>query len=322
LVRAALPRPSGPQDEVVAAGRLALLAEAAGEPSQRVVTTRATGRWRWRRLAVSGALALALLSVLLIAQNMRVGSSNSLLPGAAVASAVDLGDRAAAAVEDAPYRKPRPKQWVYVQFETTAQFDMNQWWKGGTGRATVEQWRRVDGTAYADVDENGKIRVRDFSDQPRPVIAGGPNVGLANYHSLPTDSAALLARLRTRYRDQVGPSTDGGVFDTISTMLADPLPPRLRATLYRILPTLAGVRLDRDAVDATGRHGVAFTLDDDPYRNVIILDSRTYQYLGHYVYAIRDYQRRASEGVLKKGTYLTSIAQLAQGIVDRPGQRP
>ena len=55
---------------------------------------------------------------------------------------------------------------------------------------------------------------------------------------------------------------------------------------------------------------------------MIVLDPRTYRYLGNYVYAIRDYQRSDNEGLLKKGTYLTSIAQLAQGIVDRPGQRP
>ena len=324
LVRTALPRPSGPPDAVVAAGRLALLAEAAteSERARPVAPARTTGRRGWRRPAVSGALVLVLLSVLTVAQNVGVGSSDGLLPGAAVASAVDLGDRAAAAAEDAPYRQPRLKQWVYVRFETTAEFDMNQWWKGGTGRATVEQWRRVDGTADADVDDNGRVRVHEFDDQPQPVIDGGPNVGLATYHSLPTDRSALLARLRTRYRDQVGPTTDGAVFGTISSMLADPLPPRLRASLYRILPTLAGVRLDRDAVDATGRHGVAFTLDDDPYRYVIVLDPRTYRYLGNYVYAIRDYQRTAGEGLMKKGTYLTSIAQLAQGIVDEPGQRP
>jgi len=338
LVQTALPRPAGPQDAVVAAGRLALLAEAATdiERAQPVAPTvaRATGRRGWRRLSLSGALVLVLLCGLTVAQNVGVGSKGSLLPGAAVASAVDLGDRAAAAAEAAPYRRPGPKQWVYVRFETTAEYDMNQWWKGGTGgRATVEQWRRVDGTAYAKLDDNGRVRVQEFG-QPGTgtgkvefaVRVGGPLLeGSAYYHSLPTDPAALLARLRSRYSD---PRADGAVFQAISTMLADPLPPRLRASLYRILPTLAGVSLDRDAVDAIGRHGVAFTEDDDfggdiaVLRNVIILDPRTYRYLGNYAYAIRDYQRSKGEGLLKKGTYLASIAQLAQGIVDQPGQRP
>jgi hypothetical protein len=341
LVRTALPRPSGPQDAVVTAGRLALLAEAATEieraqPVPHALAA-AAGRRR-RRLLASGALALGLLSVLTVAQNVGVGSNHSLLPGAAVASAADLGDRAAAAAEVTPYRHPGPKQWVYVRFETSAQFDLNQWWKGGTGRTTVERWQRVDGTADAIVDANGQPEIRRLSvpgspwrrgtGPPRVGVlsgrragSGGPNVGLATYPSLPTDPLALLARLRTPYRDQVGPTTDADVFGIISTMLADPLPPRLRASLYRIVPTLAGVGVDRDAVDATGRHGVAFTLDDDPYRNVIILDPRTYRYLGNYVFAIRDYQISGG-GLLKKGTYLTSIAQLAQGIVDRPRQRP
>lgn len=90
-------------------------------------------------------------------------------------------------------------------------------------------------------------------------------------------------------------------------MLSDPaLPPKLRTALFRVLPMLHGAALQRDAVDAAGRYGVAFSMVDSYLRDVIIIGPATYRYLGTYSYAVRDYRRPGDAGGIKAGTYVVS----------------
>ncbi len=107
----------------------------------------------------------------------------------------------------------------------------------------------------------------------------------------------------------------------LSGMLADPVPSRLRATIFRLLPTLHGVTLQRDAIDVTGRKGIGFALVDDWHRKVIIVDPRSYRFLGSYDLAVRDYHRAGDAGTVKKGTYVQISAVLDSRIVDKAGRR-
>jgi hypothetical protein len=327
MLREALPEPKGPAQEVVTAGRLALLTDARPQAAAlpqaaRERAPRPARRWGVRRLAPAGALGVVMVAGITVAQNVGVGSRQGMLPGTQVANARELGDRAAKAAESQPYHRPGPDQWAYVKYRTAPLMDMNTWWTGVSKTLeTSELWNRVDGRAEAHI-RNGKLVVHDFDADPRVRIFGGPMFNVGNYDTLPTEPAALSHRLHARYRNQVGPTTDGDVFETMSSLLGDQLPPKLRAALFRALPTLHGVTLQRDAVDAVGRHGVAFTMLHDYLREVIIIDPATYRFLGDYRYAVRDYQRPGDAGVIRAGTYITSSAQISAGIVDRPGQRP
>jgi len=81
------------------------------------------------------------------------------------------------------------------------------------------------------------------------------------------------------------------VFGLAADLLRDNLvPPGVQAAIYRALPRIPGVQLQRDAVDAAGRHGVAFArVHDGHVRAEIILDPRTYQYLGWRQIVVKDF---------------------------------
>lgn len=310
LLRDALPQPQGPAAETIATGRVML----ARQYTKTNKTTRGTSPWRIRRRAVlavgAGVAVAAAVAVVLAPQ----GSLQ-------VANARDLGDRAALSAEHEPYTTPRPDQWIYRRERQASGWDMNAWWKGANGPLeTNDHWWRVDGHAAADI-VNGKLRVLDF-DHPgaHVVYSGGPMYTVRNYATLPTDPDSLLRSLRKPYPNQVGPTTDADVFDTIVGMLSDPLPPKLHAALFRSLPALHGVTLQRDAADVTGRKGIGFALTDDWERKVLIIDPHTYHYLGMYDYAVKDHHRAGDPGTVKKGTYLIQRALLDSRIVDHPGQ--
>jgi hypothetical protein len=275
-------------------------------------------------------LGTALVAGATVAVNVGLGVND----GLQVANARELGDRAAVAAERTPYRTPRLDQWIYKRTSQPSHWDMNTWWNGFSGPlVTSEHWTRVDGNAFADYFQ-GKLRIIERgsgmtsagvgTSRPKPkvtVIGDGPMFSVRNYGTLPTDPKALLRKLRAPYPNQVAATTDSDVFDIINTMLADPLPSRLRAALFRLLPTLHGVMLQRDAVDATGRKGIGFALIDDWQRKVIIIDPRSYGFLGGYHLAVKDYHRTGDSGTVKKGTYVQISAVLNSRIVNEAGQR-
>ena len=157
---------------------------------------------------------------------------------------------------------------------------------------------------------------------------------------LPTDPRALLARLYATVSGGEMPYTHAhfsreeqhrAVFGFIGDVLRDNLaPPGVQAAIFRALPMIPGVQLQRDAVDAAGRHGVAFARVHDRHIRVeLILDPRTYQYLGLRQIAVRDFvaktvtfKGKRVEPHVAKGTVFDWQARTAAAIVDRPGQRP
>ncbi|MGI5171774.1 CU044_5270 family protein [Spirillospora sp. CA-253888] len=248
------------------------------------------------------------------------------LRGARLVSAVQLGDRAAEAAERAPYTTPRPAQWVYSRSMQAAGFDMNTWWKGVDvrSRETTERWTRVDGQAFAQAHQ-GKLKLYERrSDMVRMI--GGPMFHLGNYHTLPTRPDALLRHLyAARYPGQEGATSPQDVFETMSKILQDPSPPALRAAVYRALPKIEGVTLQRGVPDAAGRLGMAFAhVNDYGERFSIILDPVDYRFLGERQDIVRP-RRVALDGgksvTTKPGTVLLWTASFALKVVDRPGQR-
>jgi hypothetical protein len=180
-----------------------------------------------------------------------------------------------------------------------------------------------------------------------PAYATWPQEVYTRLAALPAEPHALLARLRSEpslYRhvpftrtpwptDEAAPGSALQEFVSVTNLLTLPrsmVPPRTAAALYRALALVPGVRLAGEpARDAAGRTGLAvvFTAPPGsprygsapgspgkallPVRAVMILDTRTYAYLG----AEEDFGKGHADMRLR-------IAALADGVVAHPGQWP
>jgi hypothetical protein len=319
LIDHAVPHAAGPTPKARDAGREALLAEL-----RRPVAAERSARWRGpRRLLATAAAVAAVTACVTLAQTLGGTPERGVLPGLSAANAAQLGELAAAAAEREPWVRPRPDQWVYQRTRNAdGGFDMNRAWEGVDPRHTndVSRWTRVDGEGFATIGENGRLSVHIERPGDGIAASGGPMFGVWNYHELPTEPAALLARLKTPYEGQTSPTTDVRVFGIITAMLDDPMPPRLRAALFRLLPTLEGVTMRRDVPDQIGRRGVAFENSDKWERAELIVDPGSFRYLGYRITALRDHAD-GQGNVTKAGTTITSSATVASRIVDQPGDR-
>ncbi|MEQ4715506.1 hypothetical protein [Nonomuraea sp. B19D2] len=83
--------------------------------------------------------------------------------------------------------------------------------------------------------------------------------------------------------DDADATREEQIFQTISRLLSDqPLVADVRAALFRALPTIHGVSVKQDAIDAAGRHGVAFVYMGASERYEIIVSTQDYRFLGTY----------------------------------------
>ncbi|GAA4637200.1 hypothetical protein GCM10023196_090040 [Actinoallomurus vinaceus] len=209
---------------------------------------------------------------------------------------------AAATVESgAAVTRPGSGQWVY-----TRQMDRYAFQNGDVvgskamlhGKVKVEEWWRFDGTRMASSVQNGKLYVKGIvpSIESRPSrhrdpqinggYIGGPGVvrrtpnHLYDYVAgLPTDPKALLARIR---HDSGDVGHDVSTVGSIAQIFRDDrlIPPKANAALYRALALIPGVRVAKDGTDYAGRHGIAVIFSGGGGGWKLILDRRTYRYMG------------------------------------------
>ncbi|TDD81894.1 CU044_5270 family protein [Actinomadura rubrisoli] len=224
---------------------------------------------------------------------------------------------------------PRPTTSMHIQTWASAR---------GTAKPTNGHWQRADFT-HVYMRINGK----DDNRQALPLSPGEWDGDDQNFlRTLPTEPGALLQRvrqeadrrarhpgLRTLQRrvrqesDHRGHQPDAEfdrdqeAFNLVTDLMNGYLTPALRAALYEVLARLPGVTMDRQATDLAGRRGVGFGRSDGSSRVQIIVDARTYRYLGDKAVAVKD----LSPGV-RKGTVLRWSTQLRAAIVDRPHQQP
>ena len=121
-----------------------------------------------------------------------------------------------------------------------------------------------------------------------------------------------------------------GAFHTIGALLnAFAVPLRLQAELYGVLVSLPGVGFDRSVRDGAGRVGVGLYVVRDGWdKQEIIVNPKTYAFMGSVGIAVRNYTERCS-GMCwpkvihyRKGEVIGWGARLAQGIVQQAGQLP
>lgn len=273
---------------------------------------------RRRYVAVLGsAVAVGVLT-------LTLGSPSTPSPAApADPATVALLERAALAAASAPAVPVRADQYVYLKVvgHTTA---LTENAAGGMDRSRQredgERWTSVDGTRPGRTRQGG----RDDPTQESPGDKGGfhsPTYAFAA--ALPSDPDELLGLIREDAVRDHGPGSDSTTgpdqqaFVAIGDLLRGTVvPPATTAALYRAAARIPGVVTLPGAVDAAGRTGVAVARDHDGERTEWIFDEATGRFLGERTVLTRT----GAWG--DAGAVVTSVAVVARGIVDEPGQLP
>ncbi|MCY0947751.1 MULTISPECIES: CU044_5270 family protein [Streptomyces] len=283
--------------------------------------TRAASRRPGRPLVLSLAAAAAACAV---AVAFALGGHGPVdRPGAAAPepAAVRLLDRVALAAATAPAPAVRDGQFMYTKTighsTSLTEVRIGQMVAAPTDQS-AERWLPVDGSA-------GTV-VRTASGTDRIPPGGPPSLSRPTYRFLetvPTDPAELLELLYKDARAHHGPGSgsttgpDQQAFVAIGDLLRSvETPPGLSAALYRAAARIPGVVVVPEASDAAGRTGVAVARVHDGERTEWIFDKESLRLLGSREVVLED----NSWG--KAGTVVTSVAVVARGVTDRPGQLP
>lgn len=279
-------------------------------------------RRRFARPAVLVPLASAALAGVLLTTLTTGGHT----PAAETPSAAATLDRIATAAMASDAIRVRDDQFVY---ERTLVRENKGAFTGPVRLGalhTEERWTSQD---------PGPLRISGWiKDTGEDAIMPGqtipvesPDLRKAGVHhptyrwlaSLPTDPDTLLTWLRKEARPVEGESRDQAVFSLIGDLIGGTImPPANAAAFYRAAAKLPGVREIPDAVDATGRHGIAITLDDTGFatRDEWIFDKETLALLGSRFY-ITDPDR----GITTE-TLAGTSAVIERAVVDRKGEVP
>ena len=302
ILRDAWAPPTPPSDSARERARADVLARAS-TPSRR--------RWAVRVVAVGG-LAMAITVAFTVSQNRH---SPSPVPVAAAA----VLEAAAAAAEDQPFVAPRDDQWIYMQDKFSE----------AVPRFRQEKWRRADGGGFAFYDEEGRLQVerldlRRGRSEPVPL---GPLAGYTQLTALPTDPDALLkwAYDQTPDIEGAGSTEHSEVYGIFEGMISDNvLPPDLKAAIFRALKQVPGVTVD--TVEVNGHRVFALGQTDDWLHQELLLDAKTYDYVGQSGTVTRDMtispeKAGNATGEIKAGDQAAAM-RITTAIVDEPGQRP
>jgi hypothetical protein len=263
--------------------------------------------------------------------------------GSAPAEAAVVLRRAAAATRAGTDAAARPGQWIYVESTVRGVPGAGVMWAPGEDADTphpttsfnIRSWYPATGGKIRDCKPAGG-RHGWCAIDPAMVVrqVNGREEKLALFpdqhgwdpdneefvRSLPTDPALLRARVYAQADEKSflqNFDRDQAAVETVADLMQGHIPRDLRAALYDVLARVPGVRLDKDAVDNAGRHGIGFARTGQGERLQIIVARGSYHYLGDRLTAVGDLP-----GGVKAGTLLRCSAQLRVSVVDKPRQRP
>ncbi|MBO2447733.1 CU044_5270 family protein [Actinomadura barringtoniae] len=295
-----------------------LLEEITTLPESQADKSRSVVPSRGLRLTVAGAaLATAVSAGTIVVwhgDGDPAAPPGKALPSVELASAAETSlvlDKAAKAAAASSVTVPSRRQWVYTRMRETSSAKPGGMVTGGPYRTDDwELWRRADGKQFA-AYRNGTLE------------KGHETVGsavVARYLPLPTDPAALLRKVGGN-----GPGGPQMAYETLVTLLRDDVhPPAVEAAIFRAIKLVPGVTLVKARADALGRPALALGITNDWVHQEVLLDARTYGYLGERTIAIKDYTAR-SEGEptrrIPKGTVQHLMVRLSIKVVNGPGQR-
>ncbi|MGW0968014.1 CU044_5270 family protein [Streptomyces sp. NPDC002516] len=279
----------------------------------------------WRLAAVGAAAALTAVAVLAsgLGAGGRSGTERTVpaAPRTVSGSVKEVLERAASTVERAdPRLTPHAGQWVYEK-KLSASPGV---WPPTSGRPDPKPEPQEHWALYADPRfENGK-EGDDRSLRER----------LRFLDALPDDPAAVLKQVRAYYPSGKGNPEPEGEHDmrALSVLFeSQPIPPRALAKLYRALAAVPGAEVTGHLVrDLAGRDALAVGHDEkgQKIRLEILIDPRTYQYLGDRSIVVKDYKDSfpgaddTPDRPWKAGDLMFQNALLATGVVDHKGDRP
>lgn len=299
------------------AARAKLLA-AMGEPAPRREPRRRP-RMVWR-LALAGALAAAVGAGVIVTRQ-EPAMTPAMTP---VADVRAWSERAARAAENDPTPAPRAGQWLYVKMSMAAPLPGGKSFGVDLGkRTTFEQWTSVDGKRVAfHRQDNGELIVQGTH----------PGVSSAELAAEPVTPEGVLAKIRKALDSRqliqaFGPerSPEERLFQAVYQLMGEQaLTPKVRAALFRALPSIPGVMVKQDAKDADGRAGVAFGYTGDWAHYDLILDPVDFRYLGTYGITVKDRTFKyddVGKVDVPANTVLVLSARLETKVVDKPGEK-
>jgi hypothetical protein len=221
-------------------------------------------------------------------------------------NAIQLVEYATAAAAKASVYVPGPQDWEYTE-------------RYGHGD-TTEMWQQVGTDRVALRDDGGKLTF---------TVGGGPGAQLNGWPGNWTNMYQYLASLPAQpeaLRKVILANNHGNAdaaFFAIDDLSDFPLPPRFQAELYAVLVSLPGVHFFGHAVDPAGRHGIGLYMASDGGVFEIIINPRTYVYMGAFTAPVD--QHTSIEAFLANPPWSTLNdygAILRSGIVSQPGQVP
>lgn len=259
-----------------------------------------SGRRSERRPAVLAGIATALAVAGLVVVAVVGGGSESRL--VAPADAAEALSRVAGVAAKRPDATLRPGEYWYVQdrsrylvtvgdqpsYSALRAVELRETWTDrdangryrdtSTGQPEFlgprdrQRWKR-SGSPQLSGRAPGQVEERAFSG--RGFTVGASTVTYEQLANLPADGDEMYDELR-RLASDAGPSPDEEVFTIVGDLLrSNPVPPRVRAGLYRAVAYIEGIRLVGPVKDSLGRPGVAVELTSRSMRRRLVFDPET-----------------------------------------------
>ncbi|MFJ7969264.1 CU044_5270 family protein [Streptomyces sp. NPDC096324] len=199
---------------------------------------------------------------------------------------------------------PRDDQYLYAKEVIHRVYQRD----GRRKRLVDECWLSVDGSRTTRYIYDGRV----VDDEPSRHKVIWPPLQYAKLEKWPTDPERLLRVFRLGRKADPAVEMDGSAYVEACLFLRGPrvMPPGLRAAAFEAVAMLPAVEIDHDQVDALGRHGMRISYPGTSYS--LIFDRETYACLGLLQQGTSD----------RNGTFSDAQAVVAQGVVDRLGQRP
>ncbi|MEU8803866.1 CU044_5270 family protein [Spirillospora sp. NPDC048819] len=301
-----------------------------------------------RRLLLAGALAAAVAAAGVVV-GVHGDQDSEPLALRPLGGPQDLAHNAALVAASKPVPEIGKTQWAYLKTVYAETQEGGGRPVFGTPKKTLtrELWRRTDGKRFA-VVQDGRLRVAEGSkyDPTYPELL-----------SLPTDPKAVLATVyktidaeytrrlaewskpipddlpertrekhaRMKKRKPEPPTTEernSRAFELITLSMRDAvLPPKIEAALYGAAAAIPGVRYEPKAADLGHRRGVTLYRVENGYlRREIIVDPKTYAYLGFRAIVVKDHREPGLLPV-KQGQITGWGALMTASFVPKPGSR-
>lgn len=245
--------PEGDQTEELARSRAGSLLRA--EIAQASERRRSAPR---RRLALRGALALAVLAAVVVGLELGLpgGGGKNGTPVANASTLKQFADLVADA-PDAPLELG-PGLYYYVRTISGSGLEAVTVSTGGySNAATEEVWIGSDGSGR--VLSPGTSAERYSPSKPIPLLRfQGVELDYQGLLALPTEPKALR-RWLARQTAGDGVEAQDVQLGMIAELLGrTPAPPKLRAALYRLIDSFSGVKAEGRVRDPLGRVGIGF----------------------------------------------------------------